>query len=138
MGFSLIELLIVVVIFSIIMTLSVGGYRQSVLRTNRSDATSALLRIAAAQERHYLDNNQYAASLAELGIPGTSERGYYQLTIQARDPVTGYQAAARVDADTRQRADHECRAFTIDQSGLRGARSAGDLSPAAATERCWR
>ena len=47
-GFSLIELLIVVVIAAVLIGIGVPGYRQYVQRANRSDATAALLRIAWA------------------------------------------------------------------------------------------
>ena len=39
-GFTLLELLIVVAVFSIIMSISVAGYRQYITRANRVDATA--------------------------------------------------------------------------------------------------
>jgi len=137
-GFSLIELMIVIAIFSIIMTLSIGGYRQHLRRTNRSDATVALLRIAAAQERYYLDHDGYAKTLVELGFPATSERGYYLLATESGDPVRDFRAEARPDPHERQHDDHACNTFTIDQSGLRGAATSDARTSANDVERCWR
>ena len=130
--------MIVVAIFSIIMTLSIGGYRQHLLRTNRSDATAALLRIAAAQERHYLDHDRYAEALDELGFSATSERGYYLLTLQSDDPAREFRAKAQPDPHERQHGDRACEIFTMDQSGLRGAASSNVKESADDVERCWR
>jgi len=137
-GFSLIELMMVIAIFSIIMTLSVGGYRQHLLRTNRSDATAALLRIAAAQERYYLDHDRYAEALDELGFPATSERNFYLLTLQSGDPAREFHATARPNPRERQHDDSACGLFTLDQSGLRGAASLTTQKTTDDGERCWR
>ena len=74
----------------ILATASVAGYRQYVQRANRVDASSALLRVSAAQERFYLQNGRYATTADELsnpppggpGIQGT-ERGFYDLAVEA-------------------------------------------------------
>ena len=64
-GFTLVEIMTVVLLLSILMGLSIPGYRQYVRRANRTDATTDLLRLAAAQERFYLQNGTYATN-AEL------------------------------------------------------------------------
>jgi type IV pilus assembly protein PilE len=68
-GFTLIELMIVMVIMAILASASVAGYRQYLRRANRTDATAALLRLSAAEERFYLQNNRYATSADELADP---------------------------------------------------------------------
>jgi len=124
-GFSLIELLVVVAIFSIVMTISVGAYRQYVQRANRTDATALLLRVAAAQERYYLDQNRYAldGDAAALGFPTRqSERGFYGLTITAGpsgNPAIDFIATATAVAGRSQANDADCNSFTITQSGVR-------------------
>ena len=50
-GFSLVELMMVIVIIAILASVAVPGYRDYVQRAQRVDATAALLRIAAAQEK---------------------------------------------------------------------------------------
>ena len=141
-GFSLIELLIVVVIVSILIVIGVPGYRQYVQRANRSDATAALLRIAAAQERFYLQANRYAANAAELsdpppaglGIAG-SERGFYDLSIASVNPATRFTATATPAAGGDQADDTECWTFTMNE---RGVRSAFDQGGTPNDEFCWR
>jgi type IV pilus assembly protein PilE len=123
-GFTLLELLIVVAVFSIIMSMSVAGYRQYITRANRVDATTLLLRVAAAQERYYLEQNTYTADLAELGFPDElSERGYYKLAVAPAlgGLVIGYTATATVVDDESQSADEKCQDLTINESGLRSS-----------------
>ncbi len=132
-GFSLIELMIVVALIAIITTISVASYRQYTLRANRTDAGAALLRIAAAQERWFLNNNQYSDDPAgELRIGATSEHGYYKLTINRNaDPATGYRAIAEPVPGGRQSTDTDCRELSIDETGLRQSAPAG-------IDVCWR
>lgn len=139
--------MIVVLIMGILATASVAGYRQYVQRANRVDATSALLRASAAEERFYLQNNRYATTADEfrdpppggLGISGT-ERGFYELTVEAAadGAAAGYTITATAAGDGPQRDDDDCQAFTIDQSGMRTARDSGGAESAAITARCWR
>jgi len=116
-GFSLIELLVVIALLTVIIGIAVPGYRQYVLRTNRSDATTTLLRIAAAQERYYLENDRYTVTLGELGITGT-DRGYYQLSVSADDLARDFRALAVPDGPP-QNDDEACQQFGIDETGKR-------------------
>jgi len=141
-GFSLIELLIVVVIVSALIGIGVPGYRQYVQRANRSDATAALLRIAAAQERFYLQNNRYARDVGEmnaappdgLGIEST-ERGYYELNLESDNDELDFTATATPAAGGNQADDTECWTFQIDE---RGSRQAFDQGGDPNEEFCWR
>lgn len=146
-GFTLIELLIVIVIMAILVGASTAGYRQYVQRANRVDATSALLKLSAAQERFYLQNNRYATTAAELtdppsgglGISGT-QHGFYQLSVEPGPDgaAAGYIATATADAAKSQRDDDDCQVLSIDQSGQRGAADSGGGQGAEVTARCWR
>lgn len=140
-GFTLIELMIVVAVAAILAAVAVPSYRQYVMRANRADATAALLRLASAQERFYLQNNRYAdademddAPPAGLGIAGT-ERGYYTLAIDSDDLALGYVVTATVVDGGPQDEDTQCAGFSVDQQGLRRAEdSGGDAN----TDTCWR
>lgn len=145
-GFSLVELLVTLAIAAIVTSLAVGGYRQYLKRANRVDATSALLRIASAQEKFYAQNGQYAdgaalapAPPAGLGIPAT-ERGYYVLDIQldADGAAVGYTATATVAAGGPQADDADCWVFSVNERGLHAAETREGDAGAAITDRCWR
>ncbi len=58
-GFSLIELMIVVVIVAILAAIAVPAYNDSVNKARRSDAQSALLGFAQAMERWNTNRNTY-------------------------------------------------------------------------------
>ncbi len=143
-GFSLIELLIVVTVFAIVLAIGVPGYRQYLKRANRADATAALLRIAAAQERFYLQNGRYATTQNELEAAppaglgtGKSEQDFYVLTL---DPAPGgatvaFIASATVRLNGSQHDDTECWVFSVNERGQRTAFSqGGDPNE----EICWR
>lgn len=144
-GFSLIELLIVMVVIGIIMSISVPSYRQYLQRANRADATTALLRIAAAQERFFIQNGTYASNAqlgldppAGLGFPGT-ERGFYDLAIAAPPGggglAAGYVVTATVNAGESQHDDTDCWAFSTNERGQFAAETNGGGD---STADCWR
>lgn len=62
-GFSLVELMIVVVIIGILAAVAVPAYFNHVLRSRQADAYHNLLDIKAAQEMYYsLENSYYATT----------------------------------------------------------------------------
>ena len=127
-GMTLVELMIVVIIVAVLASIAVPSYRQYVMRTHRTEARSALLNLASAQERFYLQNNTYAANAAlstappnGLGIPATTENGYYTIAITAAD-AAGFSATAT--ATGGQADDTRCATFTINQAGSKTATNA--------------
>jgi type IV pilus assembly protein PilE len=144
-GFTLIEMMVVVLLLSIIMALSIPGYRQYVQRANRTDATSDLLRLAAAQERFYLQNGTYATNAqlaaappAGLGFAGSkTKRGYYNVAITVAN-ATRFTATVTADGGEKQKDDHKCETFRINESGLREAADDGGSYTAVTAEECWR
>lgn len=131
-GVTLIELMVVVVIVAILASIAVPSYRNYVVRSQRTDATAALLRLAAAQEKFYLQNNTYAANASQVG--GTSsENGWYTIAVAAAD-TDSFSASATVTAGSAQAKDADCNVFTIDESGQRGATNKSGTT----NMNCWR
>ena len=131
-GVTLIELLVVIVIVAMMASASVPSYRRYVLRAHRVEAKTALLNLATAQERFYLQNNGYAGHSAlatappdGLGLPGTTGNGWYTIAITA--------ASATATAAGAQTADGDCTTFTIDSLGVRGATERGGTP----STTCW-
>jgi len=134
-GVTLLELMIVVVIVAILGMIAVPSYRQYTMRAQRTEAKSALLQLAANQERFYLQNNTYTNNLAALGFAGgVSENGVYTLAVPLANAIT-YQATAVPTPGggfngKDMNADAECQQFGINSQGLKTA--APDLNNA-----CW-
>ena len=140
-GVTLIELMIVLAIVAVIAAIALPTYRHYLLRVQRSEAVAALLRIRAAQEKFFLQNNAYAsgAQLAAappegLGMGVRTENRLYELSIAVPDPTPGAAAVSFLAAATAagaQTDDTSCLLFTVNDQGVR------DSSPAPAA-RCWR
>jgi type IV pilus assembly protein PilE len=138
-GITLIELMIVVGIVAILAAIAVPSYRSYVMRAQRSDATAALLRVAAAEEKFYLQNNTYTTNLAALNMPAQTERGLYSLVVATHPNGMALDRAfivtATAIAGRGQIADTGCRSFTMDHTGGRGAVNTGGTTT---TTECWR
>ena len=135
---TLIELVFVLATVAILASIAAPSYRSHVLRTHRVEAKTALLNLAAAQERFYLANNTYAtqAQLSTappngLGLPATTGNGRYTIAIANGADAAGFSATAT--ATGAQTADAACARFTIDQLGRKAATRSGG---GAATD-CW-
>lgn len=61
LGFTLLELMIAVAIVSILVGIALPSYRDSVVRGQLVDATTALSAMRARMEQYYQDNRSYAA-----------------------------------------------------------------------------
>ncbi len=80
-GFTLIEMVITVLIFAILATISVYTYSSYELRGRRIDAISALLSISLAEERYRSTNTQYGTLAQVWNNVSSSSEGYYTLDI---------------------------------------------------------
>ena len=98
-GFTLVELMVVVVVIAILAGMAFPAYQANVRKAKRNDAIEALLRIQVAQEKWRISDTDYA-TLAELGSPSTLE-GFYTITILA-NTATGYTLRATALGDQLQ------------------------------------
>jgi type IV pilus assembly protein PilE len=128
-GFTLIELMIVVMIVGVLMAIALPSYRDYVLRSHRTDAQSSLIDIAARQERFVAQRNTYTQEIsANNGLTmgrTTSAEGYYDLTVL---PCAGGTIATcyviTATATGSQLADTECATINYDNLGAKGPTAA--------------
>jgi len=68
-GFTLVELLIVVVIISLLAMVAIPSYNVSVSKARRADAQSSLSGLSGAMERYFTENGTYIGAAGTVGTP---------------------------------------------------------------------
>ena len=104
-------------------------------------STAMLLRVAAAQEKFYLQNNAYTTTLTganSLNLDSATEHGWYLVTVLAGASGigVGYTATAAAVSGQPQFKDTDCRSFSITETGARGALKSDNSTNS--TTACWR
>ncbi len=138
-GFTLIELMIVVVILGILAAFAYSNYSRSIVESRRSDAQIGLTQLAAQEEKFFTQCNFYTASidsgaliangvdldcsglgLTTSGTAGTifSPNQFYTLTVATAGGAKpqSYTATAAAVATKSQATDG---AFNISNTGLK-------------------
>ena len=117
-GFTLIELMIVVVIIGILAAIAVPKFNQVTASAKESEAASILKQIYTLQERYKQRHDVFATTFTDLegGPAGLNDAKYYTFTLPAGDGDT-YLACATPTLDG-------LNAFTIN-SGRQIATHAG-------------
>lgn len=121
LGFTLIELMIVVSIIAMLTAIAYPAYTQSTRKGRRADAKMAVLDVAARQERYLSTNNVYAGTPALLGLPGTAfpinvtngSQSYYRLTLVLPTTTTFTVTATPINGQALD----VCGAYILDQLG---------------------
>jgi type IV pilus assembly protein PilE len=67
-GFTLVELMIVVVIMGVLSAVIYPSYVEYVARGARGDALSGIMRVANLQEQYYLDHRSFETDMTKLGL----------------------------------------------------------------------
>jgi type IV pilus assembly protein PilE len=136
-GFTLLEVMIVVLLVAVLAGLAVPAWRQHLVRVHRSEAITGLAEIAAAEERFYISQGRYADELAAappagLGLtPGANARRY-SFSVAVAEDGQSFVASATPTRAGGQDSDVECLAFSIDHRGRRAVN--GSREPTF----CWR
>lgn len=133
-GFTLIELMIVVVVIAVLVAVAIPGYQDYLERGRRSEAVTALLSLAQAQERFMVVHGYYSPSLSGSMADGDGlgwsddASGSYQLSL-SRSSEVAYTLSAQPQGS--QTADTLCASFTLTHIGQKGITGTGSV------EECW-
>lgn len=127
-GFTLIEMMIVVAIIGILTAIAYPSYVDYLYKGSRAEAMASLLDIANRQEQFYADNHQYATSLSDLGVTNKSDSGLFTLSLTANTTTFSVTANPLAHPATK---DQLCTSFKIDELGKKTATGSGGNNT------CW-
>lgn len=141
-GFTLIELMIVVVIMAILVGFALPAYRQQLVKTNRAAAQGDLLGFAQALEKEYALNYTYDTPAVTAGevfpdsSPADGGSKKYDLAMDPNEPTaTSFVILATPAAGSTQTGDGILR---INHLGQRGWDKNNDGDFADPGEDTWR
>ena len=136
-GFTLIELLAVVSMAGALTGVALPTFESQLQRTRRTDALVSMMQVQAAQERFRSNGARYG-SLADIGTPGVSPAGHYNLQALSADE-DGYIVLAT--ATGTQARDANCRNLSLQMAGANISYASGPdatvANPDSVNRKCW-
>ena len=138
-GFTLIELMIVLAIVGILASFAYPAYQTQVMKTRRGDAQASLTALAQAMEESYTNTMDYTVATLGSGTsdifpsesPLDSQHKFYTLSIDGTNTTNRF-FIIWAQAQGPQASD-KCPNLWINSSGQRGATNKQDQS----ISDCW-
>ena len=125
-GFSLLELVIVLAVIGVLLTLAIPSYQRYTQRVHRTEAIRMMLAIADCQERIRASTGFYDTSSCGEGFNSNS----HELRIEPPDSTASMEFT--IIAQLRQGSNDACGNLSLDQTGSRGIGS-----NQATVSKCW-
>lgn len=127
-GFTLIELMVVVLVISILAAIALPSYRKYVMRTHRTDATRALNDLASREESFYFSNNRYTSQLSDLGGNSSMAGSLFTVSIPSATSTNYSLSATAIGTQTAD----VCKSMSVSRAGAQT--SNGGTTDA---DNCW-
>jgi type IV pilus assembly protein PilE len=118
-GFTLVELMIVVVIVGILAMVAVPSYRQYVAKANRAAAESFMMSVANKQEQYLLDARQYATALAVIASAPADVASNYGVVITNPGGATTTYTITATPTGGQAANDAHCGNLILDHTGAK-------------------
>jgi type IV pilus assembly protein PilE len=126
LGFSLLELVVVVAVMGILLAIAVPTYREYAQRAHRADAIRAMLAVAGCQEKIRMNNGFYDTSRC---VDHNAIDNYRLRLEPAANPAASGFTVFAVPLENR---GNTCGTLTLDHTGSRGiGEESGSLTS------CW-
>lgn len=134
-GFTLVELMIVVVIIGVLASIAIPSYQQYVIKAARSQAKGGMLNISQLQERYFTNNNGYLLISAPPAAAPTGWKNFsgseivgsrkYDITVAAG--TTGSISTSYLITATPSNSfsDPTCGILTLDSIGTKTPSTSG-------------
>jgi type IV pilus assembly protein PilE len=135
-GFSLVELLVVLVIMGVLSAVALPAYTRYVQRGHRTEAMAALLESQHFMERYYSANGQYlspanAVPWLPQRLQGIPSQGTVRYQLSVSEATLNSYVLQAVPKGSMT--GDVCGSLTINQAGLRGV-----LKGTRSVAECWR
>ena len=143
-GFSLIELMIVIVIVGVLAAIAYPAFIDSIRKGRRAEAFAALTAVQQAQERWRANNSSYSSDLTSappsgLGQNASTPNSYYTISLANSGSAT-YEAIATAVSGSTQANDANCAKLgvrTLNGNLSYAGGAAADSLTYAPSQACW-
>jgi len=129
-GFTLIEMLIVLAILSIIAAIAYPAYQSHIIKVRRVEAQGELIKAQIQQSSYRIINPSFLSQAATSGLP--LNHPHYQFSVEHASTNTyTLKATVKPSSNTQNNDDQECLSLYIDQNNNKTSDGESDNS------RCW-